>query len=507
MKTSYLVSFLAAATLLTAGSCSKSFLDENNKSNPTQNTYFQNASQAETFVNGIYTNLRANTSGDGLSYGETPWVSIELLVGHATTNSQSNFNLGIINHTAGTENPSFYSYWQGFYEGIGNANVAIERIPQISMDEALKNNLLGQAHFLRAYYYFFLTRLFGDIPLITKPVDPANNDELRPSRSSKEAIYELIVSDLQFAESAGLPDVDRTGRTSLGAVKSLLANVYLTMAGYPLQKGAEYYQLAAEKAAEVTTQGDAWYPLFSDLNFLHDRPNKNLGEFILQVQYLGGVSNNNITQMTIPYNSSISVHGDEYGSLMPRPAFVATYEDGDRRSAERGFFFTSSPRVRGGSGTITFPPALYKYWLEASSGANGDNNPDINFTLMRMPEVYLIHAEAVNEANGGPTQEAYASLNKVRERAGLPALNGLSQDQFRQAVWKERYHELCYENKAYFDVQRTHKAYDLANNNFVDVIGYRNESNTTWTEKYMLLPIPSRELQANPNLAPNNPGW
>jgi len=502
-----IISIFTVAALLFASSCSDSFLDEDNKSNPTQDSYFQTAAQAETFVNGIYTNLRSNTSGDGIGYGESPWLNLELIVGHARTNSQSNFNLGVINHTTGTENPGFYAYWQGFYEGIANANVAISRIPQISMDDSEKSNLLGQAYFLRAYYYFFLTRLFGDIPLVTEPVDPTVDEQLRPARATTEAIYELIVSDLTAAENSTLPDVDRTGKVSKGAVKALLANVYLTMAGQPLNKGQEYYQLAADKAAELTSQGDATYPLFDDLEYLHDRPHKNQGEFILQVQYLGGIAENNITQMITPYNSSISVHGDEFGALIPIPTFVNTYEDGDIRGAERGFFFTSSARAKNGTGTITFPPALYKYWLEASSGVNGDLTPDINFTLIRMPEVYLIQAEAANEANGGPTAEAYASLNKVRQRAGLESLSGLSQEEFRQAVWRERYHELCYENKAYFDMLRTRKAYDLANDRFVDLIGYKNESGTTWTEKYLLLPIPQREIQANPNLAPNNPGW
>lgn len=507
MKTSYIISILAATALLSASSCSKSFLDENNKSNPTQESYFQNATQAETFVNGIYTSLRAVDESNG--YGERPWATLELLVGHATTNSQSNFNLGVINHTTGTENPGFYSFWQKYYEGIANANVAIERIPGIDMDDAKKANLLGQAHFLRAYYYFFLTRLFGEIPLVTKPVDPSNNDELRPSRSSQEEIYALIVSDLQIAETAGLSNVDRTGKASVGAVKSLLSNVYLTMAGYPLNKGQEYYELAAAKASEVTSQGDGWYPLFTDLEFLHDRQNKNAGEFIFQVQFLAGISNNSTTQMVIPYNSSISKYGDEYGALVPIQAFINTYETGDKRKAERGFFFTKSlnAKVEPFTDTVRFQPALYKYWLEAASGVNGDLNSDLNFTLIRMPEVYLIHAEALNEANGGPNQDAYNSLNKVRERAGLSPLNGLSQEDFRQAVWRERYHELCYENKAYFDIQRTHKVYNLANNSFADANGYKNESNTTWTEKYFLLPIPSRELQTNPNLAPNNPGW
>lgn len=504
MKTP-IISIVAAASLLVATSCSRSFLDEDNKSNITQENYFQNAQQASAFVTGIYTSLRANTAGNG--YGETPWVTLELLTGHATTNSQSNFNLGVIQHSLGAENPGLYSFWQQYYEGISKANVALNRIPEIDMDDAQKARLLGEAHFLRGYYYFHLVRLFGPLPLITEPVDPGVEEQLLPERSSIEQIYELIISDLVAAEDSGLPNVDRTGRTSVGAVKSMLANVYLTMAGAPLNGGAQYYQLAAEKAGEVVAQGDAWYPLFSNLENLHDRPNKNQGEFILQAQYLGGVAENNMSAMIIPYNSGISRFGDEYGSLMPIRAFINTYEEGDARAAERGFFFTRSPRVSSPSETLTFQPALYKYWLEAAGGVTGDLTPDINFTIMRMPEVYLIHAEAVNEVNGGPTAEAYASINRVRERAGIAPLSGLSQEEFRQAVWKERYHELCYENKSYFDVQRTRRAYDLTNNAMVEAIGFTNESGTTWTEQYMLMPIPIRELQTNPNLLPDNPGW
>src|SRR5215468_1740721 len=122
MKTS-IISMLAATSLLVATSCSKSFLDEDNRSNLTQENYFQNAQQADAFVTGIYTSLRANTAGG--SYGETAWVTLELLTGHATTNSQSNFNLAVINHSLGSENPGLYSYWQNYNYGIAKANVAI----------------------------------------------------------------------------------------------------------------------------------------------------------------------------------------------------------------------------------------------------------------------------------------------------------------------------------------------------------------------------------------------
>ena len=479
------------------------FLDEQNKSAITQENYFTSASQAEAAVNGIYPSLYTLTTGSGNNYGEAVWVSLEMPVGHATTLGQSLYNNGLIQHDNSPIEPVFRVMWEGFYEGVANANLSINNIPSIEMDPAKKDALLGQAYFLRALYYYYLVRLYGDIPLITAPIDFAS-PELFPERTSQALVYDLIVSDLKAAESSGLPDVDRTGKVSLGAVKSLLASVYLTMAGHPLNKGAEYYSLAAQKAEEVI---DAeWYDLFDNYDYLHDRAHKNLGEFIFQVQYLTGVQTNSITEFVTPDKIGISKLNGEIGALMPRNEFVESYEPNDKRARERQFFFSNYPASGSSSTIIDFGEyALYKFWLVEAAGPNGDANSDENWTLLRLPEVMLIYAEASNEING-PTQKAYDQVNLIRTRAELPDLENLSKETFREAIWRERYHELAFENKAYFDIQRTHRAYNLQTGTFEDVFTFVNESGVKFTEQYLLWPIPQSEMDANSRLEQNT-GW
>jgi hypothetical protein len=98
-------------------------------------------------------------------------------------------------------------------------------------------------------------------------------------------------------------------------------------------------------------------------------------------------------------------------------------------------------------------------------------------------------------------------INLIRARAKLPLLSALTKESFREAIWRERYHELAYENKAYFDIQRTRKVYNLQAGNFVDAFTYNNGTGATFNEQYMLWPIPQSELNANPNLQPQNKGW
>src|SRR5690606_40752708 len=129
------------------------------------------------------------TTSEGNNYGEAVWVSLEMPVGHATTLGQSLYNNGLIQHDNSAIEPVFRVMWEGFYEGIANANLSIQNIPAIEMDEDAKSNLLGQAYFLRALYYFYLVRLYGDIPLITTPIDFASED-LFPTRTSQEQVYE-----------------------------------------------------------------------------------------------------------------------------------------------------------------------------------------------------------------------------------------------------------------------------------------------------------------------------
>ncbi len=508
LKTKLFVQAALSAGLLLATAGCKDYLKEDIRSDLTQGTYFTTPQQAQSAVTGLYDNLRIMDSSTG--YGEAIWVGLELLPQHATSLGQSQFNNQLINQRSDASNPYFSTFWNNAYYGIAAANLALARIPGIDFatDAALQTELIGEASFVRAFLYYHLVRLYGDVPLLTTPID-ATSPDLYPARSPQADVYNLIIKDLQTAEAAGLPVVDHTGRISQSAAKSLLASVYLTTAGFPLQQKANY-QKAADKAAEVIDAGN--YPLFVDPKTgagqyisLHNNADKNQGELILQAQYAKGISTNAISPLIIPYFVGISKYSDEFGALIPTEGFYNTYEAGDLRAQEQQFYFSKYPSISDPTKTVDFKRhALYKYFHLES--ALGDAICDENWTLLRMPEVMLIYAEAINEAKSADTK-AYAQVNAIRARAKLPPLSsGLSQADFRTAVWKERYHELAYENKAYFDIQRTRQTYDVVNNKFVNVVGFQAEVGVPFQEKYLLWAIPSAEIGRNSKLT-QNPGY
>jgi hypothetical protein len=116
--------------------------------------------------------------------------------------------------------------------------------------------------------------------------------------------------------------------------------------------------------------------------------------------------------------------------------------------------------------------------------------------------VLFIYAEASNEASG-PTQDAYDAINQIRERADLSDLSGLTQNEFREAIWKEKWHELCFENKTWFDMVRLRKAYNFTTGSFDDFVGHKFVYGPTLSEKDLLFPIPVSEIQNNKNLTQN----
>lgn len=491
----YGIVYLAMILTITISSCKK-YLNEKDNSNFVKSNYFTTGSQAQTFVNGIYIQLHLFQNGD--AYGESPFITIELFAGHATSLGQSVNNSNVINQRTDAVNPGFEDVWQNSYNAIANANLAIERIPAISMDATLQKRLLGEVYFLRAFFYYHLVRLYGDVPLITNSVTVSSTD-LYPTRTPYTQVYDQIISDLKAAETSGLPTIDQTGRVSLDAVRTLLSSVYLTTAGYPLQKTANY-ALAATEAQLVLND----YTLFPSYAYLHDNAHKNQGELIFQGQYLVGVATNAIPQLTVPFNLPVGAYGDHLGAMIPTNQFFNSYESGDLRAKEREFYFSSYPQYGDTTKSVVFGEhALYKYFHLESASGNGQS--DENWTFLRLPEAMLIYAEASNEVNG-PTQAAYDQVNKIRARAQLSPLSGLTQDQFRQAIWKERYHELAYEDKAYFDIQRTHMIYDVINNKFGDAFSTPNEQGVIMKQQYLLWPIPQREINTNKKLT-QNAGW
>lgn len=489
------IGLLAMLSIFGATGCSD-FLDESDPSNFTVENYFTKPEHARSSVNAIYANLRVPM---GSGFGGGTWMMTEFATGLAATDLGQAVNSYFVKDLRNTSDNGYgQSYWQFYYKGIANANLSIAKIPGISMDAAEAKRLMGEAYFLRAFYYFNLVQMFGNIPLILDPVD-LQSEQLRPSAAAPEEVYNRIVEDLKTAEAAGLPMTDVSGKVSTGAVKSLLAKVYLTMAGYPLQKGAAYYDLAAKKAEEVIDSKQ--FKLFASYDDLHNPAKKNVEENIFMIQFKTQILPSNWQVSIIPYNKNISAYSDETGGIYSTGDFVKSYEAGDLRAKEKQFFFTKFTNESDRTKEVDLGGYfIYKHFDNVAQTSSA--NSDLNWSVIRYADVLLMYAEASNEV-GGPSAKAYEAVNAIRTRAQLPALAGLAKDTFREAVWAERWHELCFENITWFDMARLRKAYNVTTKKFDNYVGHKFSYGPTLTERELLFPIPTPEIRNNTNLKQN----
>ena len=498
MKTTIKIAgkWLLGVALLFSGSACSDFLEEADKSNFTVSNYFTRPEHATSAVNSIYDNLKTTTGG---GFGGAPWMMLEFGTGLANTElGQAQNSIFVRNLVNTSDNEYGRVHWVSSYKGIGNANLVIAKVPGIVMDEATKKRAIGEALFLRAHYYYNLVRIFGKVPLITAPVELAS-DTLYPEQATEEAVYKQIVDDLIAAEAAGLPFTDASGRASTGAAKSLLANVYLSMAGHPLQKGAEYFKKAADKANEVITANQ--YSLFTTYDDLHSPTKKNVGENIFMVQFATNIQPSGWQTSILPYNQGISAYSDETGAIFANKEFVESYEKGDLRAQEKQFYYRSYTLNNDRKTTVDLGGYyIYKHFdIQAHLVTS---NSDLNWPLLRYAEVLLTYAEAANEASG-PTPEACEAVNKIRRRAKLPDLAGLTKDQFRESVWKERWYELSFENKTWFDMARLRKAFNVTTKTFESFVGHKFSYGPVLKERELLFPIPTAEIRNNSKLKQN----
>ena len=498
MKTTIKITnqWLVCLAILLSGSACSDFLEESDKTNFTVDNYFTKPEHATSAVNSIYENLKTTTGG---GFGGAPWMMLEFGTGLANTElGQAQNSIFVRNLVNTSDNEYSRVYWVASYRGIGNANLVIARVPAIAMDEVAKKKALGEARFLRAHYYYNLVRIFGKVPIITEPVE-LTSDALYPEQATEEAVYKLIVDDLIAAEAAGLPFMDATGRVSTGAVKSLLASVYLTMAGFPLQKGAEYFKKAADKANEVITAGQ--FSLFTTYDDLHSPAKKNVGENIFMVQYAATIQPSGWQTSIIPYNQGISAYSDETGAIFVNKEFVESYEKGDLRAQEKQFYYRSYTLSNDRSKVVDLG-GYYIYKHFDTQAHLTTSASDLNWPLLRYAEVLLTYAEAANEVSG-PTAEAYEAVNKIRRRAKLPDLAGLTKEQLREAIWKERWYELSFENKTWFDMARLRKAFNVTTKAFDNFVGHKFSYGPVLKERELLFPIPTAEIRNNSKLKQN----
>jgi len=491
------------------------FLTEKAPSNLTPTNFYTIPDHAEAAIAATYSELRFIGNGAGIFSAN--WQLLEALTGTSTTETAQNSDL---NNLYGLVHDGYtvhlVQYWAGLYKVIAQANQVLEKVPAITpMDAKQKSKILGEARFLRASAYFTAVRLWGDVPLITKP-QTASSEDFLPSRAPVESVYKLIVEDLIAAEASGLDWMDTRGRVGTAAVKAQLAEVYLTMAAGSLKKGASHYKLAADKAFEVITYAKSnpssigLFPTYMDV---HKESLKNRLEHLYMIQYNTTVSGNPMGNF-FPNFKPVTYSGPGgTGSSVPTPSFYKSYEAGDLRTKDQeGYFYTSYYTNGNGAPFDLNAPYVFKHFNMTANGYNGvagTRNDNLNVPQIRYAQVLLTYAEAQNEV-GGPTADSYAAFKAIRDRAKLttPDLGAYSQATFRNAVWKERWQELCYEQITWFDMVRLRKAFNETTKTFEDFVGHTNlSSNQKLQEKHLLLPLPKAEMLNNPKLTPQNPGF
>ncbi|WP_353197793.1 RagB/SusD family nutrient uptake outer membrane protein, partial [Parapedobacter defluvii] len=402
----------------------------------------------------------------------------------------------------GSENTVTQNKYYHNYDIINRANQVLNVIDEATLEPATKNNLKGQALFLRALSYFDLVKFFGGVPL---PLAPATDLETASlPRATAEEVYAQIQADATAAAGL-LPNKaeQEAGRATSGAALTLLGDVFLNLKEW-------------DKAEEVLRQVTG-YELLTDYAAIYDPANKNNIESIFEVQYLEGTSLSlhsefpysfvpltpDHAQLTKGPKGSQSVPGS--GWNIPTEDLLAAYEDREmdkRFSASIGFYTGASPIS---DTSYVNLPYIKKY--QHSHSIFGQSNQ--NFPVYRYAEVLLMLAEALNEQNQ-PT-EAQEFLNRVRRRAGLNDVNVSGQAGLREAILTERRVELAFEDKRWIDLVRTGNAIDVMNAYGAKLKAngayyYLSSSSYQVDQNDLLFPIPFPEIQVNPDLE-QNPGY
>ncbi len=401
---------------------------------------------------------------------------------------------------------SISTMWKALYKSINNANNIIGNVDNVPGSEE-RDRVEGQARFVRALDYFYLTRWFGEIQLITFE-NQSNAGDVVQSEVSE--IYDLIVSDLQMAEELLPVSFSETSvRPTQGAAKGLLSKVYLTMAGWPLNLGSQYYGLARDKAAELISGSlSGIYSLEADFADLWDGDNKfSNTEFIF---IFHGISANGTTNASHHHIASRPPTDGGWGDWYSEERFLNAFPDGPRKDASFRLTFSNGTdwSVNNVPGGGPGQPFTAKYRNPGGDCGFDDvgcpEHGDGFFPVLRYADVLLIYAEAANQAEGGPAVGAYEALNQVRRRAaGLDPdipdagvdLSGLSFTEFDEAVLDERNWELAFEANRWFDLIRR-ELVEAVNGNF----------HVGVTRDDYLLPKPALQVSLSDGLT-QNPGY
>lgn len=505
--------YLLILTLVILHSCNNDFLDKPPSVDVTEDIIFSNETQVTTFVAATY--QESIPCGYPIDYGTNMRVYGAVLgaicdeaeAGNPWT-SAHNWNNGTVNASTimMDEDDRFDLRWKA----IRRCNILLERIHTVpEASNEFMNQVEGEARFMRALLYFEGVKRYGGIPIISKRLNPS--DEISIPRSSIEECIEFIVQDCDEAIRllpASQPSSMR-GRATKGAALALKSRTLLYAAS-PLFNSATPYMDFGENNNlicfgnyEQKRWQDAADAAKATLEWAANSECKLLTRYGAESNYVM-VTEEQDNEEIILANKAFGGWGrwdQVYGIIMPRFAggwsnggmsvplnFVRFYEKKDGTKQEwqmdggdnlLAMYEELDPRFRQ---TVAYHGSIWNTEIgvvdlrEGSTQAgrqfcpgshymrkliphsllfNGSNYPIMNWIVFRLAEIYLNYAEALNEANNGPTNEAYQSIDLVRARSGMPPLpRGLSKEEFRERVRNERAVELAFEEHRFWDIRR-----------------------------------------------------
>ncbi|GAL62911.1 RagB/SusD family nutrient uptake outer membrane protein [Algibacter lectus] len=419
-------------------------------------------------------------------------------------------------HTISGNNEMVFDPWTRIYLGIAAANDAIAGGEKVEVADEFKNPVIAQAYFARAFYYFHLVRLFGDVPYITEPVTDINASSSLSSTPEAQ-VYENIISDLQYAEQWLPNTVTSRATPSKAAAKSYLALVYLTLAG---TNDNAYFQLAYNKAKEVITN-KATYDVDLDPDF---QTLFNANKIDASKEPIFALDYNNVEASDNSYDQTAPMTGvrgddDDQGWSVAVPA-MAVYDSFDEDDYRKRVSFQTRATIGGtdvdytnftlsGHSNAKNRPYIAKYTRYPGPYARGNKRATShNYSMIRYAEVLLIAAEAGVEIGAA---DAVDLLNEVRSRArnGGDSTNGAYVEETIAAstvpadltsitvadVLEERRIELAFEGKRWYDIKRR----QLGDQVF-SASGYEGAKPDWNSAEDYDTPIPQDELDRNPNL-------
>ncbi|KAA6438445.1 RagB/SusD family nutrient uptake outer membrane protein [Dyadobacter flavalbus] len=500
-----------ALALSLLGACSSDFIDLQDPNAVSSESYYQSESDVQAAVNGIYNALR-NGNGVGESSG---LFNEERSDNTGRNDNQSNagepfqFN----DFSLLPSNTYLKAHWLALYQIISRSNQVLAGIERVTFtNNDLKEQYKAEAKYLRAMIYFDLVRKWGDVPLVTKPLNSLEDVKANTFREKKEVVYQQIVADLKDALASTLPDVQTAatkGKVTKAAANALLGQVYLTMAS-TLDAANRAANLNEAKTYLMACYNLRTFGLLKEIPYadVFDVAKKStVPEIIFQVVNRQG---------DINFSSAIArnnqAKGETINSLVTStgaggnvtPDLVSDYEEKDVRK-DFSVKFANDPIVR---------DYFITKFRDASPAATTNGYGGNDWILMRYADVILMLAEV--NMHLGNTDEATGFLDQVRERAGLPGYAASMQNAayrtkyptLKLAILHERRVELAFENQRWFDLLRFFTTQELVTyfkSKDQASFGLAKLSNFGAKDRYY--PIPFDEYKLDPAKMYQNEGY